>query len=72
MGIWPARDIARRIDAGDARLEILIDDDPIIDCEPRVFGQPEIRAHPDAGDDEIGGETLSRLQYHSIFLDRRH
>ena len=40
MGIWPARDIARRIDAGDARLEILIDDDPIIDCEPRVFGQP--------------------------------
>ena len=69
--VRPARNIACCIDAWDARLEILIDDDPIIDCEPRVFGQPDVRAHADAGDDEIGGETFSRLQYHSVFFDRR-
>jgi hypothetical protein len=69
--IRPACYIARCEDAGDARLEILVNRDAMIDSEPCLLCQRDRRSYPDPGNDEIGPEDFSRLQRNAFRVNRR-
>src|SRR4051794_36083364 len=72
MRVRPASDVAGSIDAGPAGFEKGIDHDPIVDSEPRPFGQSETRPHADAGNDEVGLEHRSAFEASLLALDRNH
>ena len=69
FGVGPARDVARREDAGRARLEVLVDDDAPIDGESRFLGELDARLDADADDDDLGGERGAAGQRDPVFLD---
>src|SRR5579864_9443213 len=52
--VRPARDVARRKDARNARLEVLVHRDAAIDGEACLFRQGDHWADTDADDDQVG------------------
>jgi hypothetical protein len=51
--IWPARYIACREDAGDARLQALVNSDAAVQGEAGLFRQLQRRSHTNAHDYEV-------------------
>ena len=68
--IRPARNVAGREDARDARFQVLVHSDAAIDGEAGLFGQCNRRPYADADDDEIGREVFSALQGDAALVDR--
>jgi len=72
MRIGPARDIARRVDPGDARLEKSVHQHAAVEREAGLLGQPQPRPHPDADHDEVGVERAAALERGARSVDRHH
>ena len=72
MRIGPARDVAGRIDSGNAGFEKLIHRHAAIDRKAGLFGQRQARPHADADDDEIGLQHAAALQRRALAVDRGH
>ena len=70
VGIRPAGDVPGREDAGCAGLEPRIDHQPAVEREPGGFSQRQVRPHPDARDEQVGGEPLAALEDHRPTLHR--
>src|SRR5450631_4941935 len=72
MRIGPARNITRRVDAGNAGFEIGIHRNAAIDRKPGLFPQNEAR--PDANTDhhDIGLEHATALQRRTLAVDRSY
>ena len=71
MRVGPARDIARRVDAGNAGLEISVDDNAAIELEACLLGKCQPRTHPDANHDQVRFERSAALERGVVTLDRR-
>ena len=46
-----------------------IDLDAVIDLEASLLGEPGLRPHADAGDDEVGGDAFAALERHGLAVD---
>src|SRR5258708_2948988 len=57
--IGPPRDIARRKDSRCAGLEVVINYDAAVECEARVLGESNTRAHADASNHDVGIERAA-------------
>src|SRR3984885_12521141 len=69
MPVWPARDIAGRIDAGNAGFEIGIDLHTAIDRKPGLFGERQARPHADADHDDVCLDHTTALQRGTLAVD---
>jgi hypothetical protein len=57
--VRPARDVASSEDAGNAALEVLVDDNAAIDREPCLFRQRDRWPYADPDDDKVSRKALS-------------
>src|SRR5262249_48804772 len=69
MRIWPARNIARRINALRAGLQVFVDRDAAIERQSGLLGQRDRRAHADTHDDEVGRQRRAVAQRHLPSVD---
>src|SRR5690606_9837908 len=69
--IMPARDVARGVDAGIRRAEVLIDENPVVDGQAGTFGKPCVRLYAHTHDHEISRELLAVIQHHGRGIDAR-
>ena len=73
MRIGPARDIAGRVHARRAGLQISIDENPAVDFQSGLLGERQARPHTDADDNQIcleRGTAFQRRRRPSIAVDR--
>ena len=66
--VRPARNVAGREDARDARLEVFVHGDAAIDGEACLFRQCDHRPYADADDDKIGLKIFSTLQTDALLV----
>jgi hypothetical protein len=62
--IWETRDVSRRPDVRVARLQLVVDDYPVVDVEAGLLGQVDSRDHSDSYDDDLGGDHRSIVEHH--------
>ena len=67
--IRPARDIAGRVDSGDAGFEKLINGDAAVKLEACLLGQRQTRTHPNADNDDIALEGASVFERRALPID---
>src|SRR4029077_18450615 len=68
--IGPARNVSRRKDSGRSRFQITVDDNAAINGKTGFFSKREARADANAGNNEIGVERATTLQFDSLAVDR--
>ena len=70
MRIGPARDIADRVDSGDAGFEKFVHGHAAVDLEAGLFRQSKARPHADADDHDIGFQHAAALERRAPAVDR--
>ena len=69
--VRPARDVARCVDAGDARRQVPVDADATVDGEARLLRERDRRPNADADDDQIGASVSPFASVTRALVDRR-
>ena len=69
--VGEARDVARREDARDGRLQAPVDEDAVVDLDPGSLGEPDAGRHADARDHDVALDRLAVRERDPLDARRR-
>src|SRR5262245_22254077 len=68
VAIWPTRNIACGKDPRDARFEVLIDQDSMVGCKPRILGKGGAWTNANTSDHKIGVQLGATSEPNPVLL----